>query len=107
MSMANSSQGGQGAEQPLGPDQSAPGGSGEQGYVPAGMTISKKIKHYKGLTPEEFLRRFKLSPKQMGLQLRELHRPDGSKYKGVLIVDDGSLEGVGQSYMFYEEVNPR
>lgn len=56
----------------------------------------------RGLKPEDFEARFGCSPKEAGFVLRDLRHPfSKARYKGILVIDDGSLGTCG---IFYELV---
>ena len=56
----------------------------------------------KGLNPSEFQQRFKYAPQDLGFKLRDLVYPsmNNTKYKGVLVRNDGSFGELGVDYDF-------
>ena len=57
------------------------------------------------VTPDEFTARFARDPGDLGLKQRDCVRPNGTKFKGIIMIDDGSWPtGVGVKYEYFRSL---
>lgn len=66
-----------------------------------GMSVKVKLR---GLTPAQFLSRFEKTPQQAKRKIRSLPHPSGANYKGVMVIDDGTLGGRGFHYSYKKSI---
>lgn len=84
-------------------------GQAQKTWLPQEMKVSRKQTLvakclYRGLRPGEFQKRFGVEASSLGYKVQDLIHPDQSVYKGILVRDDGTLNGLGVLYELGTEI---